>query len=297
MKVLITGSSGLIGSALLRSLPAPDHQVIRLLRGSPKEGEVHWNPEEGFIERDRLHGIDAAVHLAGESIANGRWTPAKKARILNSRVKGTQLLAETLATLAPKPKVLLSASAVGFYGSRGAESLNETSRSGEGFLAEVARQCEAATSPAAAAGIRVVNLRFGIVLSPVGGILKRMLPPFKMGLGGVIGNGRQFISWVAINDVVGAIHHLLMDESIRGPVNVATPHPVTSYQFTKTLGSVLRRPTIVRMPALVARLLFGEMADELLLASARAEPKKLVASGYQFLHPHLEEALRHLLGR
>jgi len=296
MKILVTGSSGLIGSALLPFLSAQDHQVLRLVRGAPKEGEARWNPAEGFIEQDKLDGIDAAVHLAGESIADGRWTTAKKARILNSRVKGTHLLAETLAKLDHKPSVLLSASAVGFYGNRGAASLDESSSAGSGFLAEVSRQWEESTGPAAA-DIRVVKLRFGMVLSPVGGALKQMLPPFKMGVGGAIGNGRQYWSWIALDDVVGVIHHLMASESIQGPVNVASPNPITNCQFTKTLGRVLRRPTIVPVPAFAIRLLFGEMADELLLASARAEPKKLVASGYQFLHPHLEGALRQLFGR
>ncbi len=301
MKILVTGSSGLIGSGLIRSLSTQGDAVLRLgraRRGARQKmpDQAIWNPETGFIESDRLKGIDAAVHLAGESVANRPWIAAKKRRILDSRVQGTRLLADTLAALDPKPKVLLSASATGFYGHRGEQILDETSAPGEGFLAEVCTRWEEATRPATEAGIRVVHLRIGVVLSRVGGMFPRVLLPFRMGLGGVLGSGAQYLGWITLDDVIGAIHHLLAQESIQGPVNLVAPDPVTNYQFTKTLGRVLRRPTIVPVPAFALRLLLGEMAEELLLASTRVEPKALRASGYAFRHPQLDKALEHLLG-
>lgn len=299
MKVLLSGSSGLVGSALVPFLTDAGHQVIRLVRSQPRlEGaEIRWDPEAGDIDAAGLKGLDAAVHLAGESIAAGRWTAAKKARILESRVKGTRLLAEALAGLEQPPKVLVSASAVGYYGDRGEEILREESDSGSAFLSEVCRQWEAATGPAAAGGIRVVNLRFGIILSAAGGALPRLLTPFRLGLGGTLGSGKQFMSWIAIDDVIGVILHALTTETLRGPVNAVAPQPVTNREFTKTLGRVLERPTLFPIPAFAARLAFGEMADELLLASQRVEPARLLASGYRFQFPELEGALRHLLGK
>jgi len=300
MKVLVTGASGLIGSALIASLSTQGHEVVRLgrtARGASAETptQATWNLQTGFIERDRLNAIDAAVHLAGESVANQPWTAAKKRRILDSRVQGTRLLAETLAALDPKPKVLLSASATGFYGHRGEQILDETSAPGEGFLAQVCTRWEEAARPAAEAGIRVVHLRIGVVLSRAGGMLPRILLPFRMGLGGVVGSGTQYLSWLTLDDVIGAIHHLLEQESFQGPFNLAAPDPVTNYQFTKTLGRVLKRPTVVPIPAFALRLLLGQMAEELLLASARVEPKALRSSGYTFRHPRLDQALEHLL--
>jgi len=299
MKVLVSGSSGLVGSALAPFLTGSGHQVVRLVRSQPRDeaSEVRWDPEAGAIDKAGLGAVDAAVHLAGESIAAGRWTAARKVRILESRVKGTRLLAETLAGLKQRPKVFVSASAVGYYGDRGEETLTEESGPGSAYLSEVCRQWEAAAEPAAASGIRVVNLRFGIVLSAAGGALPRLLTPFRLGLGGRLGSGKQFMSWIAIDDVVGAIVHALMTEALRGPANAVAPQPVTNREFTKTLGRVLGRPTLFPMPACAARLAFGEMADELLLASQRVEPARLLASGYQFRFPHLEGALRHLLGR
>ena len=299
MKVLLSGSSGLVGSALVPFLTSGGHQVVRLVRSQPRaEGsEVRWDPEAGDIDAAGLKGLDAAVHLAGESIAAGRWTAAKKARILESRVKGTRLIAEALAGLEQPPKVLVSASAIGYYGDRGEETLREESGSGSAFLSEVCRQWEAATEPATAAGIRVVNLRFGIILSLTGGALPRLLTPFRLGVGGRLGSGRQFMSWIAIDDVIGVILHALTTEALRGPVNAVVPQPVTNREFTKTLGRVLGRPTLFPLPAFAARLAFGEMADELLLASQRVEPARLTASGYQFRFPDLESALRHLLGK
>jgi uncharacterized protein (TIGR01777 family) len=242
--------------------------------------------------------VGAAVHLAGESIATGRWTAARKARILESRAKGTRLLAEALAGLEPRPKVLVSASAIGYYGDRGDEALTEDSGSGSAFfLSNVCRQWESATEPAADAGIRVANLRFGVILSAGGGALPRLLTPFRLGVGGTLGSGKQFMSWIAVDDAVGAILHALTTKALRGPVNAVSPQPVTNREFTKALGRVLGRPTLFPMPAFAARLAFGQMADELLLCSQRVEPAKLLASDYQFRFPDLEGALRHLLGK
>jgi uncharacterized protein (TIGR01777 family) len=236
------------------------------------------------------------VHLAGENIAKGRWNARKKARIRDSRVNGTRLLSEALTRLSKPPAVMVCASAIGYYGDRGDEVLREESASGSGFLAEVCRQWEAAAEPARKRGIRVVHLRIGVVLSPEGGALAQMLFPFRMGLGGKLGSGRQYFSWIAIDDLVTVIAHALTNDTLQGPVNAVAPHPVTNLEFTRTLGRVLARPTLFPMPALAARLAFGEMADELLLSSARVEPTRLLATAYQFRHPQLEGALRHLLG-
>jgi uncharacterized protein (TIGR01777 family) len=296
MKVVITGSSGLVGSALRPALTADGHTIRRLVRGPAAAGEPRWDPDHGVLAPDALDGAAAVVHLAGESIAGGRWTPARKARIRDSRVRGTALLARSMATLARKPKVFISGSAVGFYGDRGDELLDEGSGPGRGFLADICQEWEAATRPAADAGVRVVNIRLGAVLSGRGGALKKMLPAFRLGAGGPIGTGNQYMSWVAIDEVVGAIQHLLLVDTVAGPVNLVAPSPVTNAEFTKTLGRVLRRPTVLRIPAPVLRFLLGEMADELLLASTRVRPSRLLDSGYRFRHPSLEGALRHVLG-
>jgi uncharacterized protein (TIGR01777 family) len=259
-------------------------------------GDVPWDPESDSIDQVALEGFDAVVHLAGESIASGRWTEKKKTRIRESRARGTRLLAEALAGLDNPPRVLVSASAVGFYGHRGGEILTEKSERGTGFLADVCRDWEAAADRAASCGIRVVKMRLGMVLSPDGGALAKLLPVFRMGAGGVIGDGSQYMSWIALDDVVLAIAHFLGSGRIEGPVNTVSPSPVTNREFTKTLGRVLRRPTLFRVPGFAARALFGgEMADELLLASARAHPEKLLADGHSFAYPELESALRHLL--
>lgn len=298
MKILVTGSSGLVGGALVPFLTTGGHQAVRLVRSAAKgEDAVRWDPGRGEIDADALEGLDAAVHLAGENIASGRWNEDTKRRIRDSRVKGTQLLAATLAARRQPPRVLVCASAIGYYGDRGGDVMTESSQAGTGFLADVCREWEAASQPAADAGIRVVCLRIGVVLSARGGALAKMLTPFKLGLGGVVGSGDQYMSWIALDDVVGAIHHCLMDETLRGPVNGVAPHPVTNREFTKTLGGVLSRPTIVPMPAFAVRLAFGEMGEELLLSSTRVEPRQLSASGYTFRFPELGEALRHLLGR
>ena len=298
MDILVTGASGLIGTALVSSLTSSGHGVTRLVRAQPQPGEkaTRWDPMAGTIDASAIEGVDAVVHLAGESIAE-RWTPAKKANIRDSRVKGTRLLCETLARLSSRPKVLVSASAIGYYGDRGDEILTEDSPPGRGFLSEVCRAWEAATEQAQQHGIRVVHLRTGVVLSPAGGALAKILPPFRLGLGGVLGSGRQYMSWIALDDIVGVIQHAIATEALQGPTNAVAPRAVTNQEFTKTLGKVLGRPTAIPLPAFVARLMFGEMADELLLASARIQPTKLLASGYQFRYPELEDALRHVLAR
>jgi uncharacterized protein len=298
MRVLITGSRGLIGHALSAFLSDDGHRVFSLTRSkSPaNDREISWNPDTGEIEKDDLEGFDAIVHLAGESIV-GRWTPQKKARILESRTKGTRLLCESLARLRSRPMVLISASAVGYYGEGGDKVLNETSPAGSLFLSRVAEAWEEATKPLSRRGIRVVNLRIGFVLSRNGGGLAAMLRPFKLGIGGRVGSGRQYLSWIALDDLVRAISHAMLTDTLRGPVNAVAPHPVTNREFTKALGHVLGRPTILPLPAFAARIVLGEMANELLLASARIMPNQLLASGFEFQFPELEGALRHLLGK
>ncbi|HVF57196.1 MAG TPA: TIGR01777 family oxidoreductase [Pyrinomonadaceae bacterium] len=301
MKIIVTGSTGLVGKALVGSLLSEGHSVTRLVRGNaqtfsaPATTAVEWNPDAGTIDAAALEGHDGAVHLAGESVSEGRWTDEKKRRILESRVKGTRLIAETLAALERKPSALVCASAIGFYGNRGGEVLREESASGDDFLSEVCREWEKAALPASRAGIRVAHLRIGVVLSGEGGALPKMLAPFKMGVGGRIGSGEQYMSWVALDDVIGIIRHALTNEAVRGPVNTVAPAPVTNGEFTKTLGRVLGRPTFFTVPAFAARLAFGEMADALLLSSARVEPAQLKATGYRFAYPELEGALRHVL--
>ena len=293
-KVLVSGSSGLVGSALIPALQANGYQVTRLVHGaSSSQNQISWNPAEP-LRAGTVSGFEAVVHLAGESIM-GRWTRAKKLRIRESRVAGTRHLAEALAQAATKPRVLVSASAIGYYGDRGDEILREESPPGSGFLSDVCRGWESACEPAAQVGIRTLQARFGVVLSLDGGALARMLTPFRLGLGGKIGSGRQWWSWIALQDIVGIILHALKTSSLQGPVNAVAPNPATNAEFTKTLGTALSRPTIFPMPAFAARLALGEMADELLLASQRVEPAKLRASGYVFQHQELHAALEALL--
>jgi uncharacterized protein (TIGR01777 family) len=296
MNVLISGATGLIGSALVPELEAKGHTVTRLSRSRSGANTIRWDPSAGTIDGD-LEGTDAVVHLAGESIAQGRWNPDKKRRILDSRVQGTRLLAERISALATPPGVMVSISAVGYYGDRGDEVLTEESAPGADFLARVCREWEAAAEPARRAVSRVVHPRLGIVLTPQGGALGTTLPIFKLGGGGKIGSGRQWWSWVALDDVVGSILHALTDEGVEGPVNVGSPNPMTNAEYTKVLGKVLGRPTVLPLPAPAARIMLGEVADALLLASQRMQPARLQASGYAFRYPQLEGALRHLLGR
>ena len=297
MKILVTGSSGFIGSALLPFLKNQGHEVARLVRSTPKTGELFWDPAAGRIDAAGLDDFDGVIHLAGDPIAEGRWNPEKKTRMRESRVQGTTLLAETIAHLKRPPKVLVCASAIGYYGDRGDELLREETRAGSGFLPEIGQLWESSAEPAARAGIRVVHLRIGVVLSPSGGALKKMLPPFQLGIGGPLGSGKQFMSWIALDDIVGAMHHALITESLRGPVNGVAPHPVTNAEFTKILGRVLHRPAFFPVPPFALHLMFGELADAVLLASMRVEPAKLLKTGYRFRYPDLEEALRHLLDR
>jgi uncharacterized protein (TIGR01777 family) len=296
MDVLISGATGLIGSALIPELEAKGHTVRRLTRHPRQEGDIRWDIDAGTVDGD-LSGVDAVVHLAGESIAEGRWTEEKKRRILESRQKGTRLLAEKVAGLDEPPSVMVSVSATGYYGDRGNELLTEESESGDLFLSEVCREWEAAADPAREAGVRVVHPRFGIVLSTEGGALGATLPIFKLGGGGKIGPGGQYWSWVSFDDVIGAILHVMDSENLSGPVNVVTPDPPTNAEYTRVLGKVLNRPTLFTVPAPAARIMLGEITDELLLASARVEPVRLQETGYSFRHPELEGALRHLLGR
>jgi uncharacterized protein len=298
MNILVTGASGLVGSALALSLISTGYEVTRLVRRPPLSGEkaARWDPLGGTIDANAFEGVDAVVHLAGENIAE-RWTVAKKVNIRDSRIKGTQVICEAITRLASPPKVLVSASAIGYYGDRGEELLAEESPPGKSFLAEVCRAWEAATEPARLAGVRTVQLRFGVVLSATGGALAKILPPFRLGIGGVLGSGQQYMSWIALDDAVGAIQHAIVTDSLQGPANAVAPHVVTNQEFTKTLGKVLGRPTVVPLPAFAARLMFGEMADELLLASARVQPAKLLASGYRFRYPEIEGTLRHVLAK
>jgi len=295
-RILVSGVSGPIGAALLPSLASRGFNVTRLVRGvTSGGGQISWDPAHP-LPPESVSGFAAVIHLAGESIV-GRWTEAKKQRILDSRRLGTRHLAEALAKGSRPPEVLISGSAIGYYGNRGEDILGEDSPSGNDFLAEVCREWEAGTEPAAAAGIRTAQMRFGVVLSADGGALQKMLFPFRLGLGGYIGDGRQWWSWVHVRDVVGAIHHALKSDLLQGPVNVVSPRPATNAEFSKTLASVLSRPAIFPMPAFAARLAFGEMADELLLASQRVEPAKLIASGYPFQFSDLRRALQEILKR
>jgi uncharacterized protein (TIGR01777 family) len=297
MKVLITGATGLIGSALAPVLGKQGHEVVSLTRSEARRtGEFRWDPEQGYVDPAALHGIDAVVHLAGETVA-GRWSEDKKRRILESRVNGTRLVSEAIAALGRPPGALVCASAIGVYGDRGDEVITEQSPvSAGGFLADVVRAWEAAAQPARDAGIRVVNTRFGIVQSARGGALKTQLPLFKLGLGGPVGGGRQYVSWVSIDDVVGAIGFALARIDMSGAVNVTAPVPVSQADYARTLGRVLRRPAVLPAPAFAVRLVLGEFANEV-LGGQRVIPQRLSDSRYAFRHRELEPALRHVLAR
>ena len=297
MKILVSGSHGLVGKALIKVLEIDGHEIYRLVRHAPDSStEIEWSPERYSIAISMIEGFDAVFHLAGESIASGRWSDEKKLKIRESRTKGTKLLSDALASLRHPPKTLISASAIGYYGNRGDEVLTEASAPGGDFLSEVCVEWEKATEHATTMGIRVVNTRFGIILDKEGGALAKMLPPFRMGLGGRIGDGKQWMSWIALDDVVGALKFVLENSEFNGPVNFVAPNPVTNAEFTKSLGQVLSRPTFFPIPAFGVRLAFGEMADALLLSSQKVAPKTLQDAQYQFRYPELRNALQKILG-
>jgi len=303
--IALAGARGFIGSALATSLAADGHRVVRLMRASPGHGATHpasvadsiaWDPARGELDPDALSGVDAVVNLAGEPIAT-RWTVTRKRRMAASRIDTTALIARAIAAMPARPGVFLSASAVGYYGDRGAEALDEMSSSGSGFLAELCREWEAATAPARDIGVRIVHARFGVVLGRGGGMLAAVLPVFELGAGGKLGSGAQWMSWIARTDAVAALRHAIAADVVRGPVNVTSPNPVTPAEFVAVLGRVLRRPTLAPVPAFALRLVFGEMADDALLASQRVYPGALERSGFTFRHPTIEGALRFELGR
>jgi len=302
MNVLVTGSHGLIGSSLTPYLTALGHKVRRLLRSSAdssadsKPDDIVWD-QRRLLTPEELAGIDAIIHLAGENIASGRWDENKKKAIRDSRLTSTKLLCESICRLDNPPQVMLCASAIGYYGDGGTKELEETALAGNSFLSQLCQDWEKTTATVQEHKVRVVNLRIGVVLSPKGGALARMLMPFLFGAGGNIGNGKQYMSWIAIDDVVNAIQHCLANSTLSGPVNLVAPKPVTNAEFTKAMGRVLNRPTFFPVPDFAARLAFGEMADELLLASVRVKPTKLINSGYQFLYPDIDSSLRHVLGK
>ncbi len=298
LHLMITGAGGLIGSALLPRLAADGHRITRVTRGPAGRGEISWDPGGRILDLRQLGRIDGIIHLAGENIGS-RWTATRRRRIQQSRTLGTSLLSQALSRLQPRPETLISASAIGIYGDRGNELLTESSAPGnpeQDFLVRVCLEWEAAAEPAREAGIRVVHPRFGVVLSPEGGALAKLLPPFRFGLGGPQGHGYQWMSWIAIDDVVGAIRHLLEDRQLSGPVNVTAPGAVVNRHFMQILGRVIHRPTLVRVPAAALNLGLGEMAQRTVLASARVHPAKLLQSGYRFEYPDLDAALRHVLG-
>lgn len=298
MKILITGASGLIGTALRKTFADKGYEMLLASRSEPTNDQyIRWDVETGFADKymPHLEGLDAVIHLAGESISGLRWTDEKKKAIRDSRVLGTRTVIEAFARLERKPKVFISGSAIGFYGDRGDEEMTEANAAGGTFLSEVCQEWEAESRRAEDMGIRTVLSRTGIVLSKDGGALAVMLTPFKLGVGGVVGSGKQWMSWVALDDVVGVLNFLLENENLRGAINVVAPNPVTNEEFTKTLGSVLYRPTILPLPEFAVNLVFGEMGDALLLDSTKVIPKRLIDAGYKFTHTQLETALKHAL--
>jgi uncharacterized protein (TIGR01777 family) len=296
LRVVVTGATGLVGTALCAFLRTGGHEVLRITRSARESDDVRWDPAAGVIDAGRLDGCDAVVHLAGESLFGLRWSDEKKQAILDSRAQGTRLIAETLARLERPPRVLVSSSAIGYYGDRGDAALDESSPAGEGFLADVCRAWEDAAEPARRAGIRVVNLRLGVVLSAQGGALATMLPAFQLGVAGRLGSGEQWFPWIALDDALGAIQHAIHG-TLEGPVNATSPNPVTNAEYTRTLARVLRRPALIPVPASAMRRLLGQLADEMLLSSARVLPSRLSSAGFAFLYPDLESALAFELGR
>ncbi|MCP3953744.1 MAG: TIGR01777 family protein [Desulfobacterales bacterium] len=299
LTILVSGASGVVGSALVPFLTTGGHRVLKLVRRPPRPGadEIFWDPVRDVIDRDNLPPVDAVIHLAGENIGQGKWTAAKKKRIIESRNRSTALLANAVGASATPPAVFISASAIGYYGNRPDDLMTEACLPGDDFISDVCTQWEESAIPATGYGIRTVFLRIGVALSPLGGALERLLPAFKLGLGGRIGHGRQILSWIGIDDVVGAIYHAINCPDIEGPVNVVAPNPVTNIEFTRTLGRVLNRPTPFFIPEKMIRLVFGQMGEEILLSSTRATPGFLEKTGYRFRHPDIENALRHLLGK
>ncbi len=298
LRIAVTGSTGLVGSRLVTVLREEGHEVLRLVRRAPKaDDEVFWNPDRGLIDATSLEGLDAVVHLAGVSIAGGLWTEKRKAAIRDSRVKGTRLLAQTLSKLRQPPRVLVSTSAVGYYGDRGSERLSETAPAGDGFLAGVVQEWEAAAAPAREAGIRVVHPRLGVVLAKEGGMLPVISMPFKFGVGGPVGDGQQFMSWIALDDLVRVLRETIMNDDLSGPVNAVAPNPVTNAEFSKALARVMHRPAFFRAPATLMKLAGGQLVEELILVSQRAYPDRLANVAFSFEFPELEPALRHAFGR
>jgi uncharacterized protein len=293
MKILLSGSNGLVGSELKNDLTNKGHNVISLIRNKNHESNssVYWDYENKILDLDNLNEIDCVIHLAGENISAKRWTEKQKKKILESRTQSTNFLIKSISKLERKPHSFICSSAIGYYGNRGEEVLIEESEKGTGFLSDVCQDWERCTLPAKEAGMRVVNLRFGVVLSEKGGALKKMLLPFKFGVGGKIGTGKQYISWISIEDTIRVIDFCLKNDKINGPINVVAPNPVTNYELTKSLGKILNRPTLFPLPAFAARLVLGEMADELLLASTRVEPAILLKYGFDFKHTALDKAL------
>lgn len=291
LRIAISGSTGLVGRAATADLAAAGHAVVPLVRGR------NWDPATGELDRESLGAVDAVLHLAGENIARGRWTAAKRRRIAESRGPVTERLCRALGAMPRRPHVLISASAVGIYGDRGDAVLDERSPPGEGFVADVVRAWEAATAPARDAGLRVVHLRLGMVLDPAGGALQRMLPPFRLGVGGRLGHGRQWVSWIALGDLVRIVQFVLAREDLAGPVLAVAPEPVTNAQFTRELGRALRRPAVLPVPRLALRAVFGAMADELLLASQRCQPRELDRAGFPYLHRSIASAFAAMVAR
>ncbi|QTA86127.1 TIGR01777 family oxidoreductase [Desulfonema magnum] len=299
LNVLVSGASGILGSALVPFLTTGGHRVVGLVRRKPvpEKEEIYWNPVSGHLDLNELGGIDTVVHLAGENIGQGRWTEKKKKRILESRTKGTALIARKVAELDPRPRVLVCASAIGYYGNRGDRMLTEKDGPGDDFISRVCHEWEQAAAPAIEKGIRVVFLRIGISLTPAGGAFAKLLPPFQIGIGGKIGTGRQFMSWIEADDVIGAIYHSIINENLEGPVNVVSPNPVTNLEFTETLGKAVSRRTPFSIPETAIKIAFGEMGKEILLSSTRVKPEKLLKTGYRFRNPNIEGTISHLLGK
>ena len=299
LKILISGASGLLGSTLIPFLRTGGHTVLQLVRRPPikENGEIRWDPANSRLDIDDTDAIDAVIHLSGENIGEGHWSPEKKKRIIDSRVQSTRLIAETISKMKNPPKVFLCASAIGFYGDRGNVPVDESDTVGNDFISDVCRIWEESTEAAVAAGIRTAFLRIGIVLSPQGGALGKLLLPFTLGIGGKISTGRQYMSWISIDDTIGAIYHALFDKNISGPVNLVSPNPATNHEFTKALAKVLSRPAYFTVPKFAIETVFGEMGRETILSSTRVKPSVLSETGYSFRHPDLEGALRHLLGK